>query len=139
MVYEQIAEPPTEKSLNPVRKKTKKLPVAISEEEFFKLIENTKKKHHKIAFLLGFSSGLRISEVLNLEARHIIFKDKKLLVELGKGGKDRIAPFPKGFKEEYLKYLPLKNVCGVRALQIAFKRNCKRAGLLEVKPSLHFH
>ena len=32
---------------------------------------------------------------------------------------------------------PLK--IGIRALQKAFKSSCKKAGLLEIKPSLHFH
>lgn len=41
----------------------KKLPVWIEKEEFIKLIENTISKHHKLAFLLGWGSGLRISEI----------------------------------------------------------------------------
>lgn len=119
------------------KRKPKKLPVAINEEEFTKLIQNTKKKHHKMAFLLGYASGLRISEVLNLEPRDVDLKGKSILVRQGKGSKDRPVPLPKGFREEHLKQLPIK--CGERALEKAFKNCCKRAGLLEIKPTLHFH
>lgn len=118
-------------------KKPKKLPVALSEEEFVKLIKNTKKEHHKVAFLLGFGGGLRISEVLKLEPRHIIWTNRSILIEQGKGSKDRTVPLPKGFKESHLKLLPIK--CGERALEKAFKAACNRAKLLETKPSLHFH
>jgi len=115
----------------------KKLPVAVTEEEFKNLIKHTKQKHHKIAFLLGFGSGLRISEVTNLEKRDIHIKEKKIDIREGKGSKDRVVPLPKGFSESMIKHIPFK--CGVRSLQIAFKRYSKLSGLLEKKPSVHFH
>ncbi len=169
-----------------------KLPVAITEEEFTQLIKNTYKKHHKIAFLFGYGSGLRISEIAGqkklksyccddylyefkyldedkkkrisykckkcnsvvdkakcrpsqkegdweyqpLNSNQIDMKQKSMRI-LGKGNKERIVPLPKGFKESYLKYIPIK--CGVRSLQRSFKMAAKRAGLLEIKPNLHFH
>jgi len=119
------------------QKRTKKLPVSITEEEFTKLVKATKQEHHKLAFLLGFGSGLRISEVCFLESRDVNIKEKNILVRQGKGSKDRIVPLPKGFREKHLKLLPIK--CGVRSLQISFKKYCKKAKLLENKPTLHFH
>lgn len=127
-----LEEKPSQKS-----RKLKKLPVAISEEEFTSLIEHTKKKHHKVAFLLGFGAGLRISEIINLEPRDISINEKKILVRQGKGGKDRIVPLPKGFREDFLEILPMK--CGSRALELGFKKAASKANLLEKKPSLHFH
>jgi len=119
------------------KRKAKKLPVALSEEEFGTLIKHTTRKHHKIAFLLGYGSGMRISEVLNLEPSDINFTQRSILIREGKGSKDRTVPMPKGFREEHIKLLPLS--VGARALQKAFNAICKRAGLLETKPSLHFH
>ncbi len=115
----------------------KKLPIAIDEKEFVKLIKNTKKDTYKIAFLLGFGAGLRISEVTKLESRDVNIHDKKIFIRQGKGGKDRIVPLPKGFKAKHLDMLPIK--LGHRALQKAFKRTCSDAGLLKIKPTLHFH
>jgi len=112
-----------------------KIPVCTTLEEFKKLIKATRREHHKLAFLLGFGAGLRISEVVNLEKRHI--REDSILIENGKGGKDRIVPIPKGFKYKHLMLLPF--TITVRALQKAFKTACKKAGLLDTKPSLHFH
>jgi integrase len=81
--------------LPPKPRKIIKLPVALTEEEFSKLLEHTKKKHHKLAWLLGFGAGLRISEMTALEPRHINLNEKKILVEQGKGKKDRIVPLQK--------------------------------------------
>lgn len=125
------------KQLPKKERKPKKLPVALSEEEFTKLIKATKKEHHKLAFLLGYGSGLRISEITKLRPERVNVKERNIFVSQGKGSKDRVVPLPKGFKESHLKFLPLK--IGVRALEKAFKGACERAGLLLTKPSLHFH
>ncbi len=118
-------------------KRPKKLPIALNKEEFAKLIKNTKKDKHKIAFLLGFGAGLRVSEVVKLEPRDIDFTKKSIFIRQAKGSKDRIVPTPKAFMPKHLKHLPVG--IGSRALQYAFKGACKKAGLLEDKPDLHFH
>lgn len=115
----------------------KKFPIAINEEDFAKLIKYTRKDEHKLAFLLGFGSGMRVSEVIRLEKKDVNMRDKTIFIKQGKGHKDRIVPVPKGLKEKYLDLLPLK--VGARALQIAFKRAAKASGLLETKPEAHFH
>jgi len=113
------------------------LPVAVSEAEFLQVIEHTLKKHHKVAFLLGFGSGMRVSEIIHLEKRDVDAANKRITVRQGKGGKDRVVPLPKGWKGWMLDYLPIK--CGVRSLERAFLSACKKADLLKNKPSLHFH
>lgn len=118
-------------------RKPKKLPVSISAEEFVKLMKSTKKLSHKVAFVLGFGSGLRISEVTHLEKRDFDFKARIINVRQGKGSRDRTVPLAKGFHNAYLTQIPIP--VGVRALQKAFKRSCEKAGLLKIKPTLHFH
>ncbi|HEC40024.1 hypothetical protein LCGC14_0509700 [marine sediment metagenome] len=115
----------------------KKLPVVVSVDEFTKLIKHTKKTSDKITFLLGFGSGLRVSEIIGLEKRDINLNERKILVRQGKGSKDRIVPLPKGFRESHLQHIPIK--VGVRQLQKSFKRASEKAGLLKTKPTLHFH
>ena len=46
---------------------SRKIPETITEEELLELLKNTRLKHHKIAYLLGFYQGLRISEIVGLK------------------------------------------------------------------------
>jgi integrase len=115
----------------------KKLPVWIEEEEFRKVIKATRRKHHKIAFLLAFEAGLRISEVVNLQPTEINLENKSILIKEAKGGKDRIVPLPKHWKQDHSKHLPLK--CGIRSLQAAFRRAAIKSKITETKPTIHFH
>jgi len=109
----------------------------MSEEDFLKLIKHTKKSNHKLAFLLGFGSGMRVGEVVHLQKNNINLNKKTIFISDGKGMRDRIVPLPKGFKNSYLSLIPLNRT--TRALQYAFKSACRRAGLLEKQPDLHFH
>jgi len=109
-----------------------KLPEIITEEELIKILKATKKPHHKLAFALGFYECMRVSEVVNLLPENVDKNLKLLLIKQAKGNKDRNIPIaPEVMKG--LKYLPIK--CGVRALQIAFKRKCKEV----LGKDMHFH
>ena len=130
---EQIIEEPKKK------RRKKKLPVFVSEEDLLGILKVSKHKHHKFAYMMGFYGGLRISEIVNMEPRCINFEQGTMLVEEGKGGKDGVARLPPFFRKEMLELMPLKNICGVRALQKAFMKACEEAGILEKKPTVHFH
>ncbi len=133
----------------------KTLITAISPDDFSKLIRKTHKKIFKVAFLLGFGSGMRLSEIVGgyrkdnsiieaLTENRVYIKEKKIKVEGGKGKVDRIVPLPKGFKEYMLNLLPLnktyKNIPSARrSMQRAFKTAARKAGILKKAPKLHFH
>lgn len=133
----------------------RKLPVYIDSEEFYKILKNTKRNDHKIAFILGFESGLRISEIAGREEKdgreikplsveQIDIKNKRIRIEGGKGDVDRIVPLPKHFKQSMVQYFPLnkryKNIDSARrGLQRSFKKAAKAAGVLQKKPGIHFH
>lgn len=94
------------------------IPETITEEEFIKIIRNTKKKHHRIAFILGFYGCMRISEVINLKQEHIDRGQRLIRIKQAKGKKDRNIPLPKEAVRG-LSHIPIK--CGSRALQIVIK------------------
>lgn len=70
-------------------KKSKKLPTVLSYQELIRLLQVTKNIKHRTILALLYSSGLRISEVLNLKINHIEFSRKQIFVNNGKGRKDR--------------------------------------------------
>ena len=114
-----------------------KLPIALTEEEFVALCKVDKNKHHRVSYVLGYFSGLRISEVVNLKPEDINIQGKSIFISQGKGKNDRVVPLPKYFKEVMLKEIPMK--CGVRALQKAFKIAATKTGLKQIKPDVSFH
>jgi integrase len=117
------------------KKYRKKLPGYLNEEEFLRLMKIVKNPIHRLAFNLAFSSGLRISEIVNLLPENIDFNGRKIFIRDSKYGKDRVVPLPKGFPEKYLKMIPIP-VC-IRALQYSFSKYIKKAEI--TKPELSFH
>ena len=70
-------------------RKEEKLPRVLSEEEVTRLIEVTQNPKHRCILLILYSSGLRISELLNLRWRDFDEERMQLFVDGGKGKKDR--------------------------------------------------
>jgi integrase len=116
----------------------------IKEEEFAQILKAEKKKEFKLAYLLGFGSGLRLSEVVGyrrkgkqaiepLKPSQIDLKARTIKVIGGKGMKDRIVPLFPGFSDVHLNLLPL-NIKRT-TLQAHFKALCKRV----LKRNCHFH
>ena len=109
----------------PKKKREKRIYESVSEEDFIKIFKNTKKMTHKIAFILSYYSGLRISEVIALRPEDVNIKERKIFIRQGKGSKDRVVNSPKILKETHLKYLPLDIT--PRALNYAFRRISTKA------------
>lgn len=101
---------------------------------------------------LGLNTGLRVEEIRNLMVRDLDIQQNQasLVVRKGKGGKSRVVYINSGFKntcrwfigwklskgqetreEAYLLTKSNGRQLSKRALQKAFKRCVKRAGLLE--------
>lgn len=113
------------------------LPIDISEDEFAKLLEVTPQMKHRVAFLLAWGAGMRVSEVINLKPEYVDFDQKKIMVKQGKGKKDRIVPLPKGLKQTHMKYIPFD--FEIRALQKTFQRYAEKSGLKKRKARIRFH
>jgi len=117
--------------------KAKPLPIEINQDEYVELLKATGFMHHKVAFMLGFESGLRISEIVNLKKEDFDFGNKQIRVNMGKNSKDRIVSLPLSWQPQHINYIPLK--CQQRALQKAFIKSAKITGLKKKKPKIHFH
>lgn len=115
----------------------KPLPIEVNQAEYIAILNKTKLMHHKIAFMLAFESGLRISEVVNVRKNDFDFGNKQIRVNLGKNSKDRIVPLPLSWLKHHIKYIPIQ--CKQRALQKAFIASAIETGLKKKKPKVHFH
>lgn len=110
----------------------RKIPETISEEELIKILNATKKAHHKLAYALGFYQAMRVSEVIKLKPEDIDFGRKLIKIKEAKGKKDRNIPISPNIIRG-LKNLPIG--CKARALQVAFKLKAKEV----LGRDLHFH
>ncbi len=109
------------------KKRSRKIPKCVRSEEFIALIASTPKKDIKsrIAFLLAYSSGMRVSEVLRSGPED--FRPNSLFISQSKYGVERIVPIPKGWKPDFLRFLPLNLT--PRTLERNFKKYAKKANL----------
>lgn len=85
-------------------KVAKKLPVVLTKEEITQLINSIKNRKHKLIVMLMYSSGLRLSELLNLKVGDLELEEKIGWVRSGKGAKDRLFLLPNRLIEELKEY-----------------------------------
>ena len=72
----------------------KKLPQVLSPHEIEKMINGIKNLKHKTIVLLLYTSGIRSSELVNLDIADVCMDRHQLHIRLGKGGKDRLVQIP---------------------------------------------
>lgn len=86
-------------------KKEKRLPMVLAKKDIKEMINNTSNLKHKLLIELLYSSGLRVSEAINLKIQDIDIENNVVRVNYGKGAKDRVSILSNKFKEDLLKYL----------------------------------
>lgn len=89
----------------PLPRRKKHLPKVLSQQEVLKIINNIKNPKHKLMIKLIYSSGLRVSELINLK-REDIDPDKNLIwIVQSKGKKDRLTILSEKVKKDLFDYL----------------------------------
>jgi integrase/recombinase XerD len=125
----------------------RKLPVVLTKEEVKKLIDSTENKKHKTMIKLLYSSGLRLSELINLKVGDLEFNENIGWVRGGKGGKDRLFILSTNLIEDLKKFTNGKSSdsflfegrngkLSARAVQKLISKSSKRAG---IQKSVHVH
>lgn len=89
--YEQVLNKPKEKYNIQRPKRSKTIPNVLSEEEIISLINTPQNVKHRAILNLLYSSGIRLSEVLNLRIEDINSKTSSIFIKGGKGKKDRVT------------------------------------------------
>jgi integrase/recombinase XerD len=76
----------------PAIARPKTLPVILSRQEVWAMLQSAQLLKHKLLIGLLYGCGLRCMEVRNIELPHLDFDRKLLHIVQGKGGKDRYVP-----------------------------------------------
>ncbi len=130
-------------------KRSNKLPVVLSRDEIKNLIDKTENIKHRLLIELLYSTGLRLSECVNLKYSDLDLNEGIGWVRSGKGSKDRIFIISERLRQDILEYTPKNGDNGKghifsvngkkmspRAIQYAIKISAKRAG---IEKDVHVH
>ena len=130
----------------------KSLPKTITIEETLKLLSAPENPRDKAILYLLYGSGMRVSELSNLNIDQIDLKERIIHVVGGKGGKDRMIPIPNGIIEILEEYIrtrqnktqdpafilnPSGNRLTPRSIQRIVKKYKEAADLLDKKVTPH--
>lgn len=123
-------------------KRSQKLPVVLSQNEIKNLLDKTENLKHRLIIELLYSTGLRLTECINLKYSDLDLNDGIGWVRLGKGSKDRIFIISEIFKKDLLDYKEKNRSEGkgyiflvngkkmtYRGIQHAIKISAERAGI----------
>lgn len=89
----------------PSIKHEKKLPVVLSKQEVWAMLQKAKLLKHKILIGLLYGCGLRCMEVRSVQLKDLDFDRKQLKVVQGKGKKDRYVPLSEHLIRGLKKYI----------------------------------
>ncbi|MEK6934521.1 MAG: site-specific tyrosine recombinase/integron integrase, partial [Nanoarchaeota archaeon] len=131
-------------------KTPKKLPVVLTKKEIVNLLNNIENRKHKLMIKLMYSSGLRVSELVNLRVHDFQFENNFGWVRKGKGNKDRLFIIAQLIKQELRGYIrenkldndswlflgQKNNHYSQRSIQEIIKRAAKKA---KIKKKIHPH
>jgi len=90
-------------------RKRKKIPVVLTSLEIKQLLKAIKSQRNKLIVEFIFSTGVRISECVNMKIDDLDFKEYVGKVISGKGNKDRLIIISKKWVLDYKKYLEKRN------------------------------
>ena len=115
---------------NPVRKGCslrlpKPLPRYLRDEEIETLFATVKKRRDRAMFMLMLRCGLRVAEVAALSIDSIEQKRKKLLIQNGKGGKDRVVYLSSDALNALTDYLKIRPSSTAMRVFLVEKGKCR--------------
>lgn len=89
----------------PLPKQDRKLPDILSEAEIVSILKTMDNPKHQFIFLLFYSTGMRISEILNLKNEGDIDVFRNVIhIRAAKGKKDRLVPLDAIIKDRYYQF-----------------------------------
>lgn len=142
--FEKVLKRPKVTHDLPRPKKPSKLPKALSKQDIKKMLSKIDNPKHLIIIKLCYGMGLRVSEIVNLKLTDIDSDAMRVLIEAGKGKKDRYTTLPTSILHELRLYYqqyrpkyflfegPLQQKFSIRSVQNIFKDAMKKANINKV-------
>jgi len=118
-----IAESPMNKIISP--KTNKRIPVFVEKEKMNQLFDhitfenNYVDQRNKVIIELFYATGIRLSELVNIQIKDIDIYNSQLKV-LGKRNKERIIPFSNKLKEILTQYIQLRTLTFPDIIETSF-------------------
>lgn len=110
-----------------VTTKNKRLPYVPTEEElkhYYNIVWQMRNTKHMVLIKVLLYTGVRVQELVNLKIEDVDFDRCQIRINQGKGGKDRIVPFPQDFREILMLFTNAEKATGAVYL---FESNRKKA------------
>ena len=133
----------------PYMKQQKKVSEWLTKEEVIQLLNQIKNKKHLLLTKLLFSSGMRVSEIVNLKVKDLEFDQSYGWVRQGKGNKDRMFIIAENLKQDLIDWIKNNNLVysdyifsghnkhlSVQSVQQIIKKAAKQA---KIKKNVHPH
>jgi integrase/recombinase XerD len=102
-----------------VETQNKRLPYVPTEEElkrYYEVVWQAREMKHMVMIKVLMYTGVRVNELVNIKLQDIDFDNCQIRINLGKGSKDRVVPFPHGFRETLMLYANNEKTSGAEYL-----------------------
>jgi len=121
----------------------KKLPQVIDKDYIAGRISKIENKKHKAIIALAFSTGLRVSEVINLKIEHFDLDRNLINILNAKGRKDRVVPLSNNvrliLREYWKEYKPKVFLFNGQGSEQYSARSCNQIVKKYLGEKYHFH
>jgi site-specific recombinase XerD len=129
-------------------KKPNSLPVVLSKLEIEQIINSVQNTKHKLLLSISYSSGLRVSEVVELKVKDVCLPELTIQIRQSKGRKDRISVLSEKLVSDLNQIIATKNQAAyvfeserggkltTRTAQKIFENALKKSG---IKKDVTFH
>ena len=116
-----------------VAKTPKNLPYVPTEEEirkYYGIVFQSQNMQNVVIIKTMLYTGVRVTELVNIKIEDVDLTNCNIRINNGKGGKDRIVPFPQGFKEVIALHIKNKKADGATYLfESSWKRPYSARGI----------
>ena len=121
----------------------KKLPQVIDKDFILEKISKIENKKHKAIISLAFSTGMRVSEIINLKITDIDSERSLINIIKAKGNKDRIVPLSEKIRlihrEYYKEYCPKVYLFNGQFQPQYSSKSCNNIVKKYLGENYHFH